>query len=107
MGYRHPLFPIAYPVHPLSKKVFVLLISIEVGHVKHQPKCLLPCCKMIYPLRQRDMLGSVTPKELVQCKLTVPPIKRTPKDFSPYEYPPSIWGDLVDRQTKENGQLTV
>ena len=53
------------------------------------------------------MLGYVTPKELVQCKLTVPPTKTTPKDFSPYEYPPSIWGNLADGQTKENGQLSV
>ena len=106
MGHPYPLL-MTYPVRPLNKKVSTLPISIGVGHVRHQPKCLLPHYKMIYPLRQKDMLGSVAPKELIQCKLTVPPIKTTPKDFSPYEYPPSIWGDLANRLTKENGQLTM
>ena len=31
----------------------------------------------------------------------------TLKDFSPYEYPLNIWGDLANGKTKENGQLTV
>ena len=53
------------------------------------------------------MLGSIAPKELVQWKLTVPPTTMTLKDFSSYEYPSSIWGDLTDRQTKENDQLMV
>ena len=29
------------------------------------------------------------------------------KDFSPYEYPATIWSNLTDGQTKENGQSTV
>ena len=47
-------------------------------------------------MRRGDMLGSVVPKELVQCKLIVPSTKTTPKDFSPYDYPPSILGDLAN-----------
>ena len=43
------------------------------------------------------MLGSVVPKELIQGKLMVPPTKMTLKDFGPYEYPPSIGGNLADR----------
>ena len=43
------------------------------------------------------MLGSVARKELIRDKLTVPPIKTTLEDFSPYEYPQIIGGNLADR----------
>ena len=54
-----------------------------VEHVRHQPMCLLPRYKMIYPLRRGDMLGFVAPKELVQCKLTILPHLDNPKGFQP------------------------
>ena len=90
MGHYIPLLSMAYPICPLNKKISTIPIPIGVKHVWHQPKCLLPRRKVIYPMGWDNMLGSIAPKELVKSKLTVPTTKTTPKDFSSNEYPPSV-----------------
>jgi len=45
------------------------------------------------------MLGSVTPKELVKSKPTIPTTKMTLDDFSFCEYSPSIGSYLADGKT--------
>lgn len=61
----NPLFPTAHPVRPLNEEISTLLVSVKVGHVRPQPKCLLPYGKLVYPLGREDVLGFVAPKGLV------------------------------------------
>ena len=62
----------AHLVCPLNEEIFALPIPIGIGHIRHQPKGLLPCYKMVYPLKRRDVLGLIAPKKLIQGKLMVP-----------------------------------
>jgi len=62
---------------------------------------------MVDALRERDMLGLVVVKELVEGKLTVPTTKLTLNHFSSNKYSPCIGSDLADGQSQIIGKLTV
>ena len=99
MRHSDPLLPSVYLVHPLDKKIPSFPIFIEVRHVRHQPEQHFPRCKMVDPLRRGDMLGSITPKELIESKPTIPTAKTTLQDYSSYKYSPSVRSYLADGQT--------
>ena len=99
MRHCRPLLLTTYTVRPFNKKEPVLPIPIEVWHIGHQLQVLLPDGKVVCPLGRRYMVRPVTVKELVQCELTVPPIKTSLEYLCSNKGSPSVGSNLADGQT--------